>query len=184
MNLSCRTFAGITLLAAIAGGTACAPAMAPHSSRAFTPLPAVRKAASAPSELLLDADLTTRECRSPDRGVSGHARMKVTDPNEPGAASELEYELWIENPDRLPLSEAVIALSGMSTQLGPGEVIVPLWTGETSNKLRVRMRGILALPRGVSTTEVAAALRERRSALQLRVADLSGAAAACGDLRN
>jgi hypothetical protein len=72
----------------------------------------------------------------------------------------------------------------MGTQLGSGEVIVPLWTGETSDKARVRMRGILALPRGVSTTEVAAALRERRSALQLRVADLSGAAAACGDLRN
>jgi len=184
MNMSPRAFVRATLLATcLVAGTACSRTWTSHGSRSFTSLSTVRPAAG-PSELLLDADLSVRECRSVHPGVTGHARMKVTDPREPGASSELEYELRIENPDRLPLSEAVIALSGMGTQLGTQEVIVPLWTGATSNKARLRMRGILALPRGISTTQVGAALRERRSALQLRVADLNGAAAACGDLRN
>jgi hypothetical protein len=133
---------------------------------------------------LLDAELSIQECRSVRRGVSGYARMKVSHAKQAGATSELEYELWIENPDKLSLSEAVIALSGMGTQSGPGETIVALWTGERSDKTRLRMRGIVALPRGISTADVAAALRERRSALQLRVADQNGAATACGDLRD
>jgi hypothetical protein len=70
---------------------------------------------------------------------------------------------------------------------GPGstaEQTVVLWAGETSDKPRLRMRGIVALPKGASTAEFATALRERRSALQIRVSDQSGTAAGCGDLRN
>jgi hypothetical protein len=64
------------------------------------------------------------------------------------------------------------------------DAIAVLWSGEMSDKARLRMRGIVALPHGVSTADVAAALRERRGALQLRVADQKGAAAGCGELRN
>ncbi|MGQ0641354.1 MAG: hypothetical protein ACT4P6_11395 [Gemmatimonadaceae bacterium] len=182
--MSRRAIARMTLLAAtLAAGTACTRTVASHGSRSLAALPSARPSAAA-AELLLDTELSVRECKARRQGVTGYARMKVSDAKEIGATSELEYELRIENPDRLPLSEAVIALSGMGIQNGPGETIVPLWTGETSHKERLRMRGIVALPRGISTTDIAVALRERRSALQLRVADQNGAAAACGDLRN
>jgi hypothetical protein len=108
--------------------------------------------------------------------------MKVRDSHE-GGVSELEYELSIENDARLPLAEAVLVLAGVGRPSVDDDVTV-LWNGEVSDKQRLRMRGIIALPRGVSTTEVAAALRERRGALQVRVADQTGAAAGCGELRN
>jgi hypothetical protein len=134
-----------------------------------------------PAELLLDAQMSVEGCAQRN-GDEGFARAKVRDSYEAGAPSELEYELAIENKERRPLNEAVLALSGV----GPSEreVRLVLWNGEVSTKPRLRMRGIIALPRGISTTEVAAALRERRGALQIRVEDQSGALAGCGELRN
>jgi hypothetical protein len=107
--------------------------------------------------------------------------MKVRDAVEPGSASELEYELFIENEPRLTLTGATVVINGIEAT---GDQAVVLWGGEMSDKRRLRMRGIVALPKGASTTEFSEALRERRGALQVRVADQSGAAAGCGELRN
>ena len=173
---SCRAvFVAATLVAA-----ACARPVASRSAMTTIPDP-VPTAGMAPAELLLDTELSFEGCTQRDGG-QGFARMKVRDSYEAGAPSELEYELAIENKDRRPLSEAVLALSGVGSDAG--EVVLVLWNGEVSTKPRLRMRGIIALPRGVSTSEVAAALRERRGALQVRVEDQTGAVAGCGDLRN
>lgn len=171
---SCRA----VLVAATVVAAACAR---PVVSRSALTIPGpIPTAGMAPAELLLDAQLSFEGCTQRDGG-QGFARVKVRDSYEAGAPSELEYELAIENKDRRPLSEAVLALSGVGSA---GEVDLVLWNGEVSTKPRLRMRGIIALPRGVSTSEVAAALRERRGALQIRVEDQSGAIAGCGDLRN
>ncbi len=136
------------------------------------------------SEILLDADLGSEGCgaTTPAR-IGGFARMEVRDRDDGGG--EVEYEISIDNPERLRLTEAVVALSRLPVE-GDGErsANLVLWSGETSDKQRVRMRGIMPLPPGVSTTQVAAALRERRGALTLRIAGETGALAGCGDLRN
>jgi hypothetical protein len=110
--------------------------------------------------------------------------MQVRDGEERDVAGELEYELWIENPERLPLAGATIVLSRVGHESAADVVTAALWDGQTSDKARVRMRGIVALPRSITSMDVAAALRERRGALQIRVADRAGVAAGCGQLRN
>ncbi|MEW5916457.1 MAG: hypothetical protein AB1762_08630 [Gemmatimonadota bacterium] len=151
------------------------------------PSPARSNAGADPVELLLDAELGVQSCAGPalERGVVGFARMKVRDGGAPPNASELEYELFIENAQRVKLGGATLLLNGIgSPGTSPSDHAVVLWSGETFDKQRLRMRGIVALPNGASAADVAAALRERRSALQVRVSDQSGSAAGCGDLRN
>ncbi len=170
------------LLAATVVAAACAP---PVASRSAITIPGPTPTADlAPAELVLDAQLSREGCPSRGDASEGFVRVKVRDSYEVGAPGELEYELAIENKDRRPLTEVVLALSGVGSGASSGEAVLVLWGGEVSAKPRLRMRGIIALPRGVSTAEVAAALRERRGALQVRVADQAGAVAGCGDLRN
>jgi hypothetical protein len=104
--------------------------------------------------------------------VLGDARLEVR-------ARELEYELVIQNAARLRLSEAVVALVTDSVSRD-----IVLWRGEAYSKPRLRVRGIVGLPPGVSPSDVSAALRERRDAVQLRVVDDQGSTAACAGLRN
>ena len=58
-----------------------------------------------------------------------------------------------------------------------------LWNGPPISKERVRMRGIVTLPSGVTTQSVANALRERRGSFEVRVSAQNGGVAACGILR-
>ena len=178
MNVSRTSAHRAVLVAVTVVAAACVRPVTTQSSIAIPGLTPV--AGLTPSELELDAEISLRGCTSAV-GNEGFARVKVRDSYEVGAPSELEYELAIENKDRRPLAEAALALSGVGSA---GDMVIVLWSGEVWAKPRLRMRGIIALPRGVSTTEVAAALRERRGALQVRVADQSGAVAGCGDLRN
>lgn len=99
------------------------------------------------------------------------------------AGSELEYELTLDNPSRRALSSAVVVLNGIGTAPGAEPHTAVLWNGPPSSKERVRMRGIVALPRGITTTSVSQALRERRASIHVRVSAQNGAVAACGTLR-
>jgi hypothetical protein len=176
----CSTSTHRALLVAVT--VVAAACVRPVAMRSSIAIPGITPVAGmTPTELELDAALNLEGCTSTGGESEGFARMKVRDSYEVGAPSELEYELAIENKERRLLAEVVLVLSGVGSA---GDLVMPLWSGEVSSKPRLRMRGIVALPRGVSTTEVAAALRERRGALQVRVADQAGAVAGCGDLRN
>lgn len=96
--------------------------------------------------------------------------------------SELEYELTLENPTRRSLTSAVVVLKGLGDK-GAAERMAVLWNGPSISKERVRMRGIVALPSGINTASVAAALRERRGSFEVRVSAQNGSVAACGILR-
>ena len=98
------------------------------------------------------------------------------------AGSELEYELTLDNPTRRSLSGAVVVLKGLGDNRADERTAV-LWNGPAISKERVRMRGIVALPSGVNTAAVAAALRERRGSFEVRVSAQNGGVAACGILR-
>lgn len=120
----------------------------------------------------LDAALASDACLAVTPRVLGEARLEVRE-------HELEYELAIENTARLRLNEAVVVLVADTVSR---EIV--LWRGEAYSKPRLRVRGIVGLPPGVSPRDVAAALRERRDAVQLRVVDDQGTTAACAGLRN
>jgi hypothetical protein len=183
--MRCR-FPGIVCATAVLL-SACVRSGQSRSHVAPPPAPPRSVGTSEPVELLLDAELGVQSCAGAalQRGVVGFARMKVRDGGAPLYNSELEYELFIENAQRLKLGGATLLLNGIgSPETAPTDHAVVLWSGETFDKQRLRMRGIVALPHGTSTAEVAAALRDRRSALQVRVSDQSGSAAGCGDLRN
>ncbi len=179
------------LVASILATTACA---SPVVSRMALPSPSssARGSSSPSPALILDTQLGVASCSSAGtsgsadtRGLRGFARIQLRDGELPGTGSELEYELWIENGERLPLSAGAIVLSGVAEGDGGGETIeAVLWSGDTYDKQRLRMRGILTLPRGTTTSQVAKALRDRRGALSVHIAQRSGADAACGDLRD
>lgn len=98
------------------------------------------------------------------------------------AGSELEYELTIQNPTHRSLTGAVVVLRGIGEARAEEKTAV-LWNGPPISKERVRMRGIVTLPSGVTTQAVGAALRERRASFEVRVSAQNGSAAACGILR-
>lgn len=154
---------------------ACAPRSVARSA-SFNTVPVSNTRAS-DDAILIDTELSAEGCTSVETGVGGFARMEVRTAD---GAGELEYELSIENPARLRLAQAVMVLHGTASQA----TNLVLWNGEPSDKQRIRMRGIMRLPQGVTQPQVAAALRERRSALRLQIADENGAPAGCGELRN
>lgn len=148
---------------------ACVQPIAPRL--AFSNGPVARSSVPA-TAVQLDAALASDACHAAAPRILGEARLEVRD-------RELEYELAIENSTRLRLSEAVVALVADTASR---EIV--LWRGEAYSKPRLRVRGIVGLPPGVSPRDVAAALRERRDAVQLRVVDDQGSTAACAGLRN
>lgn len=195
MSVRCATCLRPAIAAAVVVAAACVRPGLSRSSIAAPP--GNGRVSGAPVELLLDADLRSGSCSAGESrdSITGFARMKVRDAADASSASELEYELYVENPRRLRLAGATLQMDGVGAPAAspvangttPGSLQhqqVVLWAGETSDKPRLRMRGIVALPRGVSTRELSAALRERRGTLQIRIADQSGGAAGCGDLRN
>ncbi|MGH7695821.1 MAG: hypothetical protein ACRENH_12610 [Gemmatimonadaceae bacterium] len=176
----------VLLAAILVAGSACAPTAAfrtslPQTARGGGLL--VREE----GPILLGAELDPRGCGAVTRrGLRGSARMElrdaIADSSDGGGGSELEYELTLDNPGRRPLTGAVVIVRGVDETPRAGHTAV-LWNGPPISKERVRMRGIVALPRPITTTSVAAALRERRASFEVRVSAQNGSVAACGTLR-
>ena len=176
----------VLLAAILVAGSACAPTAAFR-----TALPQTARGGgllvTEEGPILMGAELDPRGCGAVTRrGLRGSARMELrdasADSSDGGVASELEYELTLDNPGRRPLTGAVVIVRGVDQAARAGHTAV-LWNGPPISKERVRMRGIVALPRAITTASVAAALRERRGSFELRVSAQNGSVAACGTLR-
>ncbi len=138
--------------------------------------------------IFMGAELDPRSCGAISRrGLRGSARMQLRDADadgsDGGGGSELEYELTLDNPSRRSLTGAVVVLKGIAEVARADGHTAVLWNGPPISKERVRMRGIVALPRPITTASVAAALRERRASFEVRVSAQNGGVAACGTLR-
>ena len=141
MSLHSASTCRAVLVAATVLAAAC---VRPVASRNEMSVPGpVPTAGMAPAELLLDAEMSVEGCAQRN-GDEGFARVKVRDSYEAGAPSELEYELAIENKERRPLNEAVLALSGV----GPNarEVLLVLWNGECRPNRASECEGSLRFP--------------------------------------
>ncbi len=179
-----------TLLAAIVvAGSACAPTAALRMSVSQTARGGGLLVTEA-DPIHMGAELDPRSCGAiTRRGLRGSARMELRDADADGSegggggGSELEYELTLDNPSRRSLIGAVVVLKGIEEVSRVEGHTAVLWNGPPISKERVRMRGIVALPRPITTTSVAAALRERRASFEVRVSALNGGVAACGTLR-
>lgn len=179
---STRVFLATILVA----GSACAPTAAFRTSLPQTARGGGLLTTEA-GPILMGAELDPRSCGAiTRRGLRGSARMELrdasSDGSDGGGGSELEYELTLNNPTRRPLTGAVVILKGIGGASADGHTAV-LWNGPTISKERVRMRGIVALPRPITTVSVAAALRERKASFEVRVSAQNGSVAACGTLR-
>jgi hypothetical protein len=177
----------VLLVAMLVAGSACAPTAAfrmsvPQTARGGGLL------VTEEGPILMGAELDPRGCGAVSRrGLRGSARMELRDANadasDGGGGSELEYELTLDNPGRRPLTGAVVIVRGVDESARAEGHTAVLWNGPPISKERVRMRGIVALPRPITTTSVAAALRDRRASFEVRVSAQNGSIAACGTLR-
>jgi hypothetical protein len=177
----------VLLAAILVAGSACAPTAALRTS-----LPQTARGGglliTEAGPILMGAELDPRSCGAiTRRGLRGSARMELrdasADASDGGGGSELEYELTLDNPTRRSLIGAVVILRGIGEGTSANGHTAVLWNGPTISKERVRMRGIVALPRPITTAAVAAALRERKASFEVRVSAQNGSVAACGTLR-
>jgi len=137
---SASTYRAVLVAATVVAAACVRPVASRNEMSVPGPMPT---AGMAPAELLLDAEMSVEGCAQRN-GDEGFARVKVRDSYEAGAPSELEYELAIENKERRPLNEAVLALSGV----GPNarEVLLVLWNGECRPNRASECEGSLRFP--------------------------------------
>lgn len=172
-----------TLTAGILAAFGCAGPIAYHSALP-NQLPVARSVSGPREELLLEAELGNMACGAVRRSqLRGFARVQLRERADSAAETEVEYEVGLHNRARLRLGEGVITVSGASAAGRGDQVAAVLWTGEVNAKPRFRVRGIVGLRPGVTLASIAAAMRERRGVLQLRISDSKGAPFACADLR-